>query len=152
MNALSSSDLFKFTRIQIRTKRFFIPLALERVAAGFPSPAIDHTEDDIDFNELLVGNKSATFTARVKSESMIGIGIGIGDLIVVDRSIKPVHRHIVIAKYNGDYTLKRLMIEQSGNVWLKPESTEYQPIIPREGDNITIWGVVTFTIKNMIHC
>lgn len=152
MNAISSPDLFTFKRIQIRTERYFIPLALEPVAAGFPSPAIDHTEDDIDFNELLVGNKSATFTARVKSESMIGIGIGIGDLIVVDRSINPRHRHIVIAKFNGDYTLKRLMIEPSGKIWLKPESVECQPIIPKEGDTLTIWGIVTFTIKNNLHC
>ena len=73
------------------------PLYSHSISAGFPSPADDYIEDWLDLNELLVSNKAATFFLRVKGDSMVNAGIHHGDIIVVDRSLQPVHRAIVVA-------------------------------------------------------
>jgi len=77
------------------------------VEAGFPSPADDHLERGIDLNEELVRNPAATFYVRVKGESMRDAGIHPGDLLMIDRSVTPVDRQIVVAMIDGEFTVKR---------------------------------------------
>ena len=69
------------------TKRFRIPLLNDSVSAGFPSPADDYTEENIDLNEHLISNPFSTFFLRVKGDSMINAGIKDKDLIIVDKSL-----------------------------------------------------------------
>ncbi len=116
-----------------------------RVAAGFPSPADDHTEGTIDLNERLIRNKVATFIVGVEGESMTGAGIRSGDHLIVDRSLEARHNDIVIACLNGEMTVKRLVL-QDDQLLLVSENPDYSPI-PVNGDaELIIWGVVTYTI------
>ncbi len=124
------------------------PLYSHSISAGFPSPADDYIEDRLDLNELLVNNKSATFFLRVKGDSMINAGIHHGDIIVVGRSVQPTHRSIVVAVVDGELTVKRL-ITRSGVAELHAENARYAPICLQEGQELTIWGVVTSSVHQV---
>lgn len=126
--------------------RLGVPLFSNRVPAGFPSPADDHVEAELDFNELLVKNPPATFSLRVKGNSMTGAGIFDGDILVVDRSIEARDGLVVVAEYEGGYTVKRLY-RRRGKVRLLPENPEFPVIELKEGQELVVFGVVT----NVIH-
>jgi DNA polymerase V len=122
-----------------------IPLVAANVEAGFPSPADDHLERSLDLNEHLVKNPAATFFVRVKGESMRDAGISTGDILVVDRSVQPKDRQIVVAMLDGDFTVKRLR-RRKGRVFLEAENNAYPPIEVGEDQELVIWGAVTFVI------
>ena len=122
-----------------------LPLFGDLVPCGYPSPAQDYVEKRIDLNELLVQHPSATYFVKSSGDSMIGAGIGNGDLLVVDRSRKPVHGDIVIAAIDGEFTVKRLQLNPV--VMLIPENSAYAPIRINSEDTLDIFGVVTFIVK-----
>ena len=123
-----------------------IPLFGGKVAAGFPSPADDYVEKNLDLNELLVQKPAATFFVRAQGESMLGAGIHPNDILVVDRSIEAVSGKIVICALNGELTVKRL--GRDNEQWqLKAENPDYPDIVIHEELDMVIWGVVT----NVIH-
>ena len=130
--------------IEART-RMRIPLVAANVEAGFPSPADDHLERSLDLNEHLVQNPAATFFVRVKGESMRDAGISTGDILIVDRSVQPKDRQIVVAMLDGDFTVKRLR-KRKGRVFLEAENNAYPPIEVGEDQELVIWGAVTFVI------
>lgn len=123
-----------------------IPLAIEKVSAGFPSPAQDYVDRTLDMNEHLIKNEEATFIVRVASLSMLNAGIDIDDELIVDRSLDAKHNDIVVALIDNDFTVKRLMIEEKR--WLKAENPDYADIHLNEGQELIIWGVVTYILKN----
>lgn len=124
-----------------------IPLAVERVQAGFPSPAQGYIDQKVDLNEHLIRNANATFMVRVNSLSMLNIGLDINDELIVDRSLEAKHRDIVIACIDNEFTVKRLMIEGDER-WLKAENPDFPDIHFIEGQTLEIWGVVTRVIKS----
>jgi len=124
-----------------------IPLFCDLIKAGFPSPADDYSDSSLDFNEYLIKNRASTFIVRVQGDSMIGAGIDTGDLLVVDRSIRPEPGRIVIAVVDGDFTVKRLHREL-GRWSLLPENPDY-PVINITGEmDFQVWGVVTHAIHS----
>ena len=122
-----------------------LPLVSANVEAGFPSPADDHLERAIDLNEELVRNPAATFYVRVKGESMRDAGIHPGDLLMIDRSVTPVDRQIVVAMIDGEFTVKRFR-KRNGKITLEAENPSFQPIEVGEDQELTIWGAVTYII------
>jgi len=122
-----------------------LPLVSASVEAGFPSPADDHLERGIDLNEELVRNPAATFYVRVKGESMRDAGIHPGDLLMIDRSVTPVDRQIVVAMIDGEFTVKRFR-KRNGKITLEAENPAFQPIEVGEDQELTIWGAVTYII------
>ena len=88
--------------------RLNIPMFLERVSAGFPSPAEDYVEKTIDLNELCIKHPAATFFVRVQGESMTEAGIYPGDVLVVDRSLRAGHGDTIIASLESEMTVKQL--------------------------------------------
>ena len=123
-----------------------LPLFSGKVAAGFPSPADDYVEKNLDLNELLIQKPAATFFVRAQGESMLGAGIHPNDILVVDRSIEPVPGKIVICALNGELTVKRL--QRDNEQWqLKAENPAYPDIVLHDELEMVIWGVVT----NVIH-
>lgn len=122
------------------------PLFEGKVPAGFPSPAADYEEDKLDLNRYLIKNPAATFFVRVSGDSMEGAGIHHGDLLVVDRSIEPRDKSIVIAVINGELTVKRIKIKGK-KVALEPENKNYPVQEIAEDTEFEVWGVVT----NVIH-
>ncbi len=131
--------------------RFSVPLAEEKIPAGFPSPAEPYATDYLDFNEYLISNPAATITVRCGGYSMIDAGINKDDLLVIDRSIQPSHRDIVMADLGNEYTIKRLHMLSAGRIELHSENTseEYPNFTFKEGEHVSIVGVVVYTIKNM---
>lgn len=123
-----------------------IAVAIEKVSAGFPSPAQDYIDKKIDMNEHLISNECATFIVKVGSLSMKNAGIDIDDELIVDRSLDAKHDDIVVALVDNDFTVKRLKIEQHGT-WLKAENPDYDDIHLKDGQQLIIWGVVTFILK-----
>lgn len=130
------------------TTRMSISVSIEKVSAGFPSPAQDYIDKKIDMNEHLIQNECATFIVKVASLSMINAGIDIDDELIVDRSLDAKHRDIIVALVDNDFTVKRLMIDEDGKVWLKAENPEYSNIYLDDGQQLEVWGVVTFVLKN----
>lgn len=126
--------------------RLELPLVEDTVSAGFPSPADDYLEERLDLNKALIHNKSATFYARVKGDSMQMAGISDGDLLIIDKSKTPVNGSIVVCLIDGEFTVKRFE-KQGDTYWLMPENPRYSPIRLKPENNVTIWGVVTYTIK-----
>lgn len=122
------------------------PLFKSGVSAGFPSPAADYEEGKLDLNRHLVRNPAATFFVRVNGDSMIGAGIHTGDLLVVDRSLEPADKSVVIAVVNGELTVKRIRIRK-GKITLEPENGNYPAQQITECVEFEVWGVVT----NVIH-
>jgi DNA polymerase V len=122
-----------------------LPLYGHKVSAGFLSVADDYVEGRLDLNQLLVRNRSATFFLRVKGDSMTGAGIHDGDIIVVDRSLEPVDRAVVVAVVDGELTVKRLRL-RNGSAELHAENPKYALIRLQEGQELTIWGVVTSAV------
>ncbi|OUS07335.1 hypothetical protein A9Q81_01260 [Gammaproteobacteria bacterium 42_54_T18] len=123
-----------------------LPLYSDSVAAGFPSPAEDHTDQALDLNEHLIAKPSATYFARASGDSMEGAKIYDGDLLIVDRSQRPEQGRIVIASVDGELTCKILDIN---NRCLKAANPNYEPIpLPDETD-LVIEGVVMHVIHHM---
>ncbi len=116
------------------------------VPAGFPSPAADYEQDRLDLNKHLVKNPAATFFVTVTGDSMIGAGIHDGDLLVVDRSVEPRDKYIVIAVIDGELTVKRIRLRR-GKVTLVPENENYFSQEITNDNEFEVWGVVT----NVIH-
>ena len=119
------------------------------ISCGFPSPADDFKQDRISLDRELIKNKEATFFTRVSGQSMIGAGLDDNDLLVIDRSIAPTHNKIAVCFLDGEFTVKRLRVENDG-VWLQPENPEYQAIQVTPENNFVIWGIVTNVVKKLI--
>lgn len=122
------------------------PVFMVPVSAGFPSPAEDYIEDQLDLNKYLIKHPSATFFVKVKGDSMIDAGIHSGDILIVDRSIDPGNKKVVIAVIDGELTLKRIRMIK-GKLFLVPENKKYKPVEITEEMDFNVWGVVT----NVIH-
>ena len=123
-----------------------IPFYLHKVGAGFPSPATDYIEDDIDLNTHLITNAPATFIIRVQGKSMVNVGIYDGDLLIVDKSITPKNFSTVVANVNEELVVKTLVKEKgiSYITSVSPDISEKINLI--ENPEIIIWGVVTYVI------
>jgi len=123
-----------------------LPLADSPVQAGFPSPADDFTDKRIDLTEQLVKHPQATFLVRVVGESMREAGIDNGDMLVVDKAIKPRHGQIVVAVVDGEFTCKKLY-QRAGVIKLRAANPTFPDIFFKDGQTMEIWGVVTACIK-----
>ncbi len=131
------------------TKILRIPLLNDSVSAGFPSPADDYTEENIDLNEHLISNPFSTFFLRVKGDSMINAGIKDKDLIVVDKSLTAKPGNIVIAMIDGEFTIKRLSIKND-ELYLKAENHNYPDFRFKNHIDVQIWGVVIYSIHSYL--
>ena len=125
-----------------------IPLLTDSVSAGFPSPADDYTEENIDLNEHLIRNPFSTFFLRVKGDSMINSGIHDKDLIIVDKSLNPKPGNIVIAMIDGEFTVKRFSIKNN-KLYLKAENRNYPDFNLEDYSDVHIWGVVIYSIHTL---
>ena len=132
----------------VKKSKVELPIFLESVKAGFPSPADDFIDKKLDLNDLLIKHPSSTFFVRVTGDSMIGVGIHSGDLLVVDRSLEATNNNIVVAVINSELTVKRLVIK-GNEISLYPENTNYSPINISEEDSFSVWGVVTSVIHKL---
>jgi len=127
---------------------YHVPLAAWHISCGFPSPAEDYRESELDIDELVIAHPEATFYVRVSGDSMEGAGIYEGDVLVVDRALDARHNAIVVALVNGEFTVKRL--STNGNTpSLIPENPIYEPTPITEEMEFLVWGVATYVIHRL---
>ncbi|MBD8599806.1 translesion error-prone DNA polymerase V autoproteolytic subunit [Pseudomonas sp. W2Oct36] len=132
-------------RLSAAGERF--PLYAFQVPAGFPSPAADHIERHISLDELFDIRAPHVYLVKIEGDSMQGAGIYCGDLVIVDRSLYAEHGDIVIAALNTEPVCKRLHM-RGNEVILKSENTKYPPRYVMEGDELLIWGVVKYSVRD----
>jgi DNA polymerase V len=124
------------------------PFIADGIKAGFPSPAADFDETKISIEQLVVKNETATFYAKANGNSMIGAGIDDGDILVIDRSIEPTDNKIAVCFIDGDFTIKRIKIEEDC-IYLQPENPKFKSIKVTEDNDLIIWGIVTYVVKKV---
>ena len=125
-----------------------LPFFNTSIPAGFPTPALDYEQEEIDLSRILQPNPATSFIIRVKGDSMTEANMPDGCMAVVDRSIRPSTGDIIVAALNGEYTVKRLV--KAGRNWvLHPENPFFKPIVITEDAEFQVWGVVTAVIVDM---
>ena len=128
------------------TTKVDIPYANEGIQAGFPSPAQNYINESIDLNVELIKHPASTFFGKVSGDSMIEEGIEKGDILVIDKSLEPINGDLAVCCIDGEFTLKRIEIEEN-HIKLMPSNATFKPIIVTPDDQFTVWGIVTYTIK-----
>ena len=126
-----------------------IPFYLHKAGAGFPSPATDYIEEDVDLNIHLIKNVPATFIIRVQGKSMTDVGIYDGDLLVVDKSLKPKNFSIVVANVHDELVVKNFVKEKDEQFLTSSSKKIEDKIIINNDSEIFIWGVVTYVIHSV---
>jgi DNA polymerase V len=120
------------------------------IKAGFPSPAQDYLTASIDLNKELIRRKETTFLARVSENSLMDAGISDGDIIVIDKSLEVKNGDFVVAFIDGEFTLKEFRLDEANHcAWLIPHNKDFEPIKVTEENDFMIWGVLTYTIKQL---
>ena len=130
-------------RISERAPRKRVP------SAGFGSPGEDATVRRIDLNDALIRHPQSTYVMRAAGEAMTNAGIANGDVLLVDRAIKPEHGHVVIAAVEGELVCRRLHIERE-QMRLQAANAGHQDFVPGDGEQLEVWGVVTTVIKSLL--
>ena len=139
------------SNIKIVKGVFDTKLELEHasVVAGFPSPADDFTHETLDFNRDYIKHPEASFYGDVDGDSMIDAGIFDGDRVIIDKAVEPRNGSIVVAFWNGNFTMKYLDLthKADGYIELKPANPDYPVFKVEAGDNFEVWGVVIHLIR-----
>ena len=145
MSSISSASIV----VRPEACGLLLPLATATVRAGFPSPAADFGETRIDLVAELIAHPQATYLLRVRGLSMVDAGLGDNDIIVVDRALKPCSGNIVVAVVDGDFTVKYLHM-RAGRIKLKAANPTFPDIVPKDGQTVEVWGVVTACVKQFL--
>ncbi len=135
--------------VAIAASAMVLPMPNAPVRAGFPSPAEDFAVNRLDLTQILVTHPQATFLLRVAGSSMRDAGIEDGDTLVVDRAVKPQHGHVVVAVVDGEFTVKYLH-QRAGRLRLRAANPTFPDIVPKDGQTIEVWGVVSSCIKRFV--
>ena len=126
-----------------------VPFYLHKAGAGFPSPATDYIEEDVDLNVHLIKNVPATFIIRVQGKSMTDVGICDGDLLVVDKSLKPKNFSTVIANVHDELVVKSYVKEKDEQFLTSGSKRTEDKIIINSESDVFVWGVVTYVIHSV---
>ena len=129
--------------------KLLLPFHLQKVGAGFPSPATDYVEDDIDLNAHLIKNIPSTFLIRVQGKSMNSVGIYDGDILLVDKSLSPKNLSTVVANINEELVVKTFVKEKNQSFLTSGSKKLKDKINLTENPEIFIWGVVTYVIHDL---
>jgi len=143
---VDGSDTIEFININL-IQSTTLPFYASRISAGFPSPADEHLEFSISISEIVAANPVSTFFVRVNGDSMIEAHIPQKAILAVDKSVEARHNDIVVCCLDGEFTVKRLMIEGK-EIWLKPENRKYPPITITPEIDFRVWGVVVTVVYN----
>ena len=125
-----------------------LPFYIHKVGAGFPSPATDYIEDDVDLNTHLIKNPPATFIIRVQGKSMTDVGIYDGDLLVIDRSLKPKNFSTVVANVHDELVVKSFIKSKDDQFLTSGSKKIEDKIVINDESDVFIWGVVTYVIHS----
>lgn len=125
-----------------------VDLYLQPVSAGFPLPAEDYIEQELDLNKYCIPRPAATFFVRVQGDSMKNAGIFSDDILVVDRSLNALHNDIIVAIYQNEFLVKRLIFDNKQPI-LRAENPDYSDLYIQAEDDFQVWGVVAHIIRSL---
>jgi DNA polymerase V len=125
-----------------------MPYISSGIKAGFPSPAADFDGTRVSIDQIVVKNALATFYAKANGNSMTGAGIDDGDILVIDKSIEPQDGKIAVCFIDGEFTVKRIKVQEN-SLLLLPENKLFEPIEITQENDFIIWGIVTFVVKKL---
>lgn len=115
----------------------------------FPLPSQDYFHGDHNIGRILVKDPAATHFMRVRGEAMEAAGVSDDDVLVVDRSLRPIHGDIVVAALEGEFIMKRLIVPRPGLVLLQSASPGV-PAIPVTPDReFAIFGVAPVVLHQL---
>lgn len=137
-------QLYRFKRSK-KELAFF----LSTIQAGFPSPADDYLEDVLSLDEVCIANAASTFLGRIKGNSLKDICIYEGDIAVIDKSITPEHRDLVVCAIDGEFNAKIIHLDKKKGVTLVSANPDFKPIVIKELTDFKVWGVITYVIQNI---
>ncbi|OJU87330.1 MAG: error-prone repair protein UmuD [Burkholderiales bacterium 66-5] len=126
----------------LQAPKLELSVGLSKVSAGFPSPAEDFKDRELDINEFLIARPKSTAFFQVDGPSVQEFGIYDGDFVVVDRSKNPQSGQIVVAFVNGERLVKKYHVTSDGKVFLVAGHPDFKPLEITEGMELEIWGVV----------
>lgn len=125
-------------------------LSLPTIRAGFPSPAQEYREDDLDYNAYFKRNPASTMARRVDGDSMIDANIPHNAIVVIDRSLKPPNNSVVAVTLNGETLIKHLVTTQDG-AFLLPANRRYKSLRVTNDMDFEVWGTVTHVIIDLFY-
>lgn len=126
-----------------------LPFFLSTIQAGFPSPADDYLEEVLSLDDICINNAASTFLGKVKGNSLKDISIYEGDIAVIDKSLKPQNKDLVVCVVDGEFNAKILNIDKKDGIKLMSANSKYKPIVIQELNDFKVWGVITFIIQNV---
>lgn len=152
MNKTKSIQVFRLSTSDDAT----FPVLPAKVKAGgygsFESPALDFPEDSIDLLKYLIKDRETTFFAHVTGDSLNGIGVFDGDLLIIQKGLFPRENDIVVVFYQGEFYVKRYKPRYKENslnleeIRLKSENPHYSDMYISEDTDFQLWGVATYNI------
>lgn len=148
MVSKQGKDKVKLKVLSSKESEDFQPVIDGYVAAGFPSPAGDYIDNELNLKTLLVRNESSTFYVQVVGNSMVDANIFDGDILVVDKSLSPSDKSILVCFIDGEFTVKKVS-KIGKEFFLIPANPEFKPIKIEESSDFRLWGVVTFVIHKL---
>lgn len=119
------------------------------VSAGFPSPAADYLEQPLDLHRYLITNTPATVLARVQGDSMMQAGIHDHDIVIIDRSLQPMHNQIVVGALDGGLIVKHWQQCDERTI-LHAANDQYADIVLTDDSDFLLWGVVTGVVRKLV--
>ncbi|MDV3950556.1 peptidase S24 [Elizabethkingia anophelis] len=138
-------------------ENLYFPALDVKVKAGgygtFESAALDFPEDTIDLTRLLIKDKETVFFAKVSGDSLSGIGIFDGNLLVIQKGMLPVENDIIVVFLNDEYYVKKYKPSYKRNsselneIRLKSENPAYNDLYADENSEFFYWGLVTSNIN-----
>lgn len=134
---------------RIRPSTVLVRMIEARVSAGFPSPADDYAESYLSLDELVNVRAPSVYLVRAGGDSLTGVGIYDGDVLVVDRAAIVNDGDVVVALIEGEFTAKVLRYDEGGRPMLLPANPTYPAIILQDGEQLEIWGVVTDNLHSL---
>jgi DNA polymerase V len=140
---MAAIELYRFKKSTTE-----LPLFLSNIRAGFPSPADDYLEEVLSLDDICIANPSSTFLGKVVGDSLKGIYIYAGDILVIDKSIKAEHSDLIVCAIDGEFNAKILHTDKSG-IQLHSANPSYKPILIKELTDFRVWGVIRFVIQNV---
>lgn len=148
MGAKQGKVKVKLKVLSSKESEDFQPVIDGYVAAGFPSPAGDYIDNELNLKTLLVRNESSTFYVQVVGNSMVDANIFDGDILVVDKSLSPSNKSILVCFIDGEFTVKKVS-KIGKDFFLIPANPEFKPIKIEDSSDFRLWGVVTFVIHKL---
>ena len=121
-----------------------IPISASAGITGFESPAAEYSQLRCTLDEILIEHPSSTFIGKASGDSMEGVGIFDGDLLIVDRHVTPRQHDIIVANLNGEFVCKLLDVRQR---MLVSANDKVTPVFINDLDSFSIEGVVIRSIR-----